>query len=191
MKPTRAMLRSLSATIVLAMWAVSVQGQFTSEVINGALTITGYAGPGGAVVIPGAVNGVPVVSIGEDAFAHARLTSVTIPSSVITIGSWAFEFCYGLTNATIGDGVVSVGEAAFWSCSNLTSVVIPSGVTSIGNGAFAFCSKLTNITIPNSVTDIAESAFSACTRLTSAVIPSSVTSIEDQTFQDCTGLTNV
>ena len=31
---------------------------------NGTITITGYTGPGGAVTIPGTINGLPVTSIG-------------------------------------------------------------------------------------------------------------------------------
>ena len=45
------------------------QAQFTYTTNNGALTITGYTGSGGAVVIPAATNGYPVTSIGVDAFS--------------------------------------------------------------------------------------------------------------------------
>jgi len=50
-------------------------------------TITGYSGPGGAVVIPSSVNGYPVRLVEPYAFySRTSLTSVTIPDSVTTIG---------------------------------------------------------------------------------------------------------
>ena len=53
----------------------------------GAITITGYTGPGGAVFIPPIINNLPVTSVGDYAFyGCTSLTSVTIPSSVTSIG---------------------------------------------------------------------------------------------------------
>ena len=75
-----------------------------------------------------------VTSIGKDAFYFNNLTSVTIPNSVTSIGNGAFEGNQ-LTSVTIPDSVTSIGDYAFfWN--NLTSVTIPNSVTSIGSGAF-------------------------------------------------------
>jgi hypothetical protein len=41
-----------------------LQAQFTYTTNNGAITITQYTGPGGAVVIPDTINGLPVTAIG-------------------------------------------------------------------------------------------------------------------------------
>ena len=119
------------------------------------------------------------------------LTSVTIPSSVTTIGYNAFGRCSGLTSITIPNSVTSIGEGAFSGCTGLTSITIPNSVTSIGEGAFSGCSGLTSITIPNGVTSISEGAFAFCSSLTSVEIPNSVTSISDGAFGGCTGLTSV
>ena len=89
-----------------------------------------------------------------------KLTSITIPDSVTSIGSYAFNGCTGLTSVTIGSSVTSIGEYAFSSCTELTSVTIPNSVTSIGSFAFNGCINLSNITIPNSVTTIKSDAFS-------------------------------
>ena len=103
-----------------------------------------------------------VASIGDYAFyGYSGLTSVMIPSSVTNIGQFAFCYCSGLTSVTIPSSVTSIGQYAFRGCS-LTSVTIPSSVASIGDYAFAYCSGLTSVTIPSSVTSIGQYAFRRC-----------------------------
>ena len=66
-------------------------------------TITKYIGNETDVVIPDKIGGVVVTTIGNYAFAHCReLTSITIPNSVISIGSYTFWECINLksTGAT-------------------------------------------------------------------------------------------
>jgi hypothetical protein len=46
---------------------VAAQAQFNHTISNGAITITGYTGPGGAITIPSSINGLPVTSIGQQA----------------------------------------------------------------------------------------------------------------------------
>ena len=73
---------------------------------NGMITITGYTGGGGAVVIPDTINGLPVAGIGSSAFACCTgLTAVTVPNSVTSIGNDAFCNCLSLT------GVYFMGNA--------------------------------------------------------------------------------
>jgi hypothetical protein len=90
------------------------------SIINGTITITGYTGPGGAITIPSTINGLTVTSIGNDAFyTNTSLTSVTIPSSVTSIGIRAFVGC-GFANVTIPNSVTSIGDLAFLECYSLT-----------------------------------------------------------------------
>ena len=126
-----------------------------------------------------------------NSFAPFGLTSYTIPDSVTTIGSYAFEYCSSLTSITIPESVTTIGDCAFYNCSSLTSITIPDSVTSIGSSTFSNCRSLTSITIPDSVTTIGDSAFEYCRSLTSITIPDSVTTIGESAFYDCSSLTSV
>ncbi len=87
----------------------------------------------------------------------------------------------GCKNTKIPDSVTSIGSGAFEGCYGLTKITIPNRVTRIENSAFRYCNKLTRITIPNRVTSIEAWAFSGC-GLTSITIPASVTRIEKEAF---------
>ena len=122
-------------------------GDFEYDYTATEVTITGYTGPGGAVTIPSTIDGKPVTAIRNSAFSRNKLTSVTIPDSVITIENYAF-YNNQLTSVTIGNSVTSIGYWAF-ADNQLTSVTIPNSVITIENGAFR---ELTSVTIGANVT---------------------------------------
>ncbi len=116
--------------------------------------------------------------------------SYTIPTNVISIGGNAFADCK-LTSIAIPNSVTSIADNTFFGCINLTNIIIPDSVTNIGFGAFTTCTGLTNVMIGNNVTSVGQSAFADCESLTSITIPSSVTSIEGYAFESCFGLTSI
>jgi hypothetical protein len=169
---------------------MAAPGQFTYTNTGGAITIT--SGPGGAVVIPSTIDGLPVTGIGYAAFSNSRtLTSVTIPDTVLTIGDWAFHYCDYLVSVRMGSNVTSIGAYAFDYCPYMSSLNIPANLASIGEQAFDNCYQLTSITLPNSVTNIGSGAFYYCSGLTNVVIGNGVTSLPDIIFEECFKLTSV
>jgi hypothetical protein len=187
--------------VLLRMVTVEVEAQdFTYTTNNDTITITGYNGPGGAVTIPSTIFGLPVTSIGYEAFSfRATLTSITIPDSVTFIGGSAFQGT-GLTSVTIPIGVTNIGDYAFDYCSSLTNLTIRDSATSIGDWTFAFCTSLASVTMGKNVTSIGAATFAWCTNLTSVLIPNSVRNLADGAetkgggigaFNGCASLTNV
>ena len=133
-----------------------------------------------------------VTSLGDGCFRSCvALTSITIPSSVTSLGGNCFYACNKLTSITIPSSVTSLGSGCFWNCSGLTSITIPSSVTSLGSGCFYGCKSLTSITLPSSVTSLSSGCFYGCNKLISITIPSSVTSLENYCFEGCSGLTSI
>jgi hypothetical protein len=118
--------------------------------------ISGYRRITKEVVIPDLIEGWPVTAIGNWVFAEHRITSVTIPDSVIAIGYRAF-YRNRLTGVIIPDSVTSIGNNAFL-VNQLTSVKIPDSLVVINDGIFAG-NKLTSVTIPDSVLIIRKHAF--------------------------------
>ena len=137
-------------TAVFSLASASSEDLFTFVLNNdeNGYILTTYTGDEPGVVIPESYNGMPVTSIGTEAFKGNNLTAVFIPDTIISIESGAFRDCINLESVVIGNGVTSIGSYAFSSCTSLTSVTIPDNVASIGGGAFSGCSSLEDITIP-------------------------------------------
>ena len=124
-------------------------------------------------------------------FRNKNIESYVIPSSVTSIGDWAFYGCDSLSEVVIPSSVTSIGDRAFKDCGSLSSIVIPSSVTSIGDWAFYDCRSLSEVVIPSSVTRIGDWAFYDCRSLSDIVIPSSVTRIGDWAFCGCSSLSDI
>jgi hypothetical protein len=133
----------------------------------------------------------------------------TIPDSVTSIESRAFENCSSLSSVDIPDSVTSIESRAFANCSSLASVDIPNSVTSIGHGAFEYCSSLKEIKVTmenQNYADLDGVLFSKDIRWliqypagkenSAYTIPDSVTYIGvtyigDSAFKGCSSLTSI
>lgn len=100
----------------------------------------------GQVTVPSAILGLPVTSIGSNAFASdSSVASILIPAGITNIGDDAFEGCSDLTNIALPSGLTQIGNLSFAYCSNLTNILIPSAVTNLGDHSFQYCTALTNL----------------------------------------------
>jgi hypothetical protein len=112
-----------------------------------------YTGKGGKVVIPGEIEGLPVIELTDDSFEGEKLfsspgfklTEVVIPASVKKIGDNAFYACRKLTSVIIQGSSVIVGRFAFSHCTKLTSVTIQGSGVTLGNYSFGNCEELSEL----------------------------------------------
>ena len=131
-------------------------------------------------------------------------SSIYIPSSVTSIGHFAYSRCSLLTSVFIPKNVTSIGEAAFAACTSLKSIVVEEGnpiydsrdncnaiIETATNTLIQGCCSLIEVTIPDSVQSIGNGAFSGCYSLTSVVISDSVKSIGGSAFRYCISLTSI
>ena len=117
-------------------------GTYNYTLLNdGTAELTGFL-PGVSVadaVIPSAVKGHPVTSIGESAFVNCTaLQSVRFEAPIKSIGTIAFGFCTGLTSIALPEGLETIGQSAFAYCTSLASVTIPQSIQVIKFGAFNY-----------------------------------------------------
>ena len=127
---------------------------------------------GGDIVIPESVkvkdgNVYKITIIGDKCFYWKNFTSITIPSSVTSLGDDCFGGCTSLKSITIPSSVTTLGQQCFSDCYGLTSITIPSSVTYLGDDCFSNCIGLTSVTIPSSVTYLGHNCFADCSNLES------------------------
>ena len=124
-------------------------------------------------------------------FRCSTLTSLTLPSSLQSIGNRAFSSCSSLTSLTLPSSLQSIGDSAFSYCNSLSSLTLPSSLQSIGYRAFSGCKSLSSLTLPSSLQSIGGSAFFDCSSLISLTLPSSLQSIGYRAFEGCSSLTSL
>jgi hypothetical protein len=148
-----------------------------------------------------------------------NLISVTIGSSVATIGENVFSGCTNIesvvwnaknipdfsdsqetpfydsqetiTSFTFGTTVEHIPAYLCSYMSGLTSITIGNGVSSIGGSAFYNCYSLNYLKLGNTIKTIGDYAFADCNSLATLTIPNSVKSIEYAAFQGCSSLTSI
>ena len=103
------------------------------------------------------------------------MTEVLFADNLEKLGNYAFSNT-GITSIIIPESVTSLGTYLFDGCLNLSEVTLPSMLTAIPNYIFRDCTALKSITIPATVRTIGASAFEN-TGLTEVVIPEGVTQL--------------
>lgn len=176
-------------------------------------TVTKYTGSAEDLVIPEGVT-----EIKKDVFQfNTTLKTVTLPTTLETIGEMAFDGCsalttvYGLENCNLK----TISDAAFQSCTSLAGELIlpstleylgdhaflnaqwtsvafeePSVLEKIGESTFGHCTQLSSVTLPAGLVTIGEDAFISCTSLEQIELPSTLKTLEDGAFQ-LSGLTSI
>ena len=157
-----------------------------------------------------------ITAITKSAFARTNAHITTLPSSVATIGEYAFSGTdatvkISFDSLTIGNDITSIGYGAFKYCSigtlnltstattyrsdifsntNITNLNIGNTVTKISDSMFEYSSGFTSLTIPNSVTTIEYSGFRRCYDLKTLTINGNTT-IGSYGFSSCSSLSSV
>ena len=85
-----------------------------------------------------------------------------LPEGMEVVSYGTFDGCSSLEAVTVPNSVVKIGSAAFGGCGQISRVVIGKKVTTIADSAFAGCSLLSTVYLPKSLTYIGNSAFSGC-----------------------------
>ena len=109
----------------------------------------------------------------------SELTAATIPSTVRSMGPYAFEYS-GIREITIPDSVtaftypdyITSGYGNFNKCSGLTSITIGTGLTSLPRYTFDGCSSLQTVTMNRTTPPTLENyCFKNCTSLAHIYVP--------------------
>lgn len=135
-------------------------------------------------------------SIGHGAFSYwSGLVGITIPASVVFVGTNSLAGCVNLTTIQVESGnsvydsrnncnaiIEKATNTLIAGCGNST---IPTSVTAIGDYAFANCTSLHELNLHNQLTSIGEWAFLNCSSLTSLRVPASLTHVGGSAFAAC------
>ncbi|MBR5250531.1 MAG: leucine-rich repeat domain-containing protein, partial [Clostridia bacterium] len=125
----------------------------------------------GNLVLPSTFENKPVTKLAKDGFKNTSIESVTIPSTITTIGENAFSNCTNLFYVLIEDNsqLTSIENYAFLSCSKLAtfgikdtnknSLVLPNAITKVGDKAFYACAFV-DATLNQNLTTLGNGVFS-------------------------------
>ena len=96
-----------------------------------------------------------------------NLKSVSLPSTLKSIGHDAFNGCVTLAEIHIPYGVEEVGDKAFYECKGFVEIDVPITIKRIGVQAFAKSTNISTLRLSQGIESIGERAFDGCTSLVS------------------------
>ena len=106
-----------------------------------------------------------------------KIKTLKVKEGVTSIGHRAFEFCGKLSSVTLPDSLIRIGDYAFSNCP-IQKITLPPNLQTICCGAFT-ATKLSSIKLPSTLKTLGVRAFSN-TQLKSVTVPASVTTIEHE-----------
>lgn len=91
-----------------------------------------------------------------------NITSVITCPTLISIGDWAFIWA-GISTISLPETLNSIGTYTFYKASLSGTVALPDSLTQLGASAFSGCKEVNAIQIGSGLTDIPADAFDGCT----------------------------
>lgn len=92
-----------------------------------------------------------------------KLESVSLPSTLTSLGYYTFEKCYKLDNIDLSNYPnTSLGSRIFADCSSLKNLKLPKCLEHMGTSTFAGCMNLRTITFPETLKVIDKETFIKC-----------------------------
>ncbi len=124
-----------------------------------------------------------MTAIGDNAFKSCyNIKNVTINAALETIGKCAFYNVW-ITELVLPSSLKSIGDYAFYWCGNLKSLIVPNGVETIGDYAFYGCQRMAKLELPSTLTSIGEFLTSICPNLSIVIVHfTDPIKISDNTF---------
>ncbi|MDE7202639.1 MAG: leucine-rich repeat domain-containing protein [Lachnospiraceae bacterium] len=200
-KAEKKMMRELNASpdsvaVLKKIWSYKKQE-------DGTLMITHYKGKETEVTVPQKIGKGIVTTIDVNVFRgswvnfyltwdqihqHRKITKITMPGTIQSIGRSAFADMWALEEINIPDSIQEIGESAFNGCKALQSILIPGTVQKIDEYTFSECKSLKSITIPGTVEKIGRYAFANCDQLEEVCICEGVREIDQYAFRGCASL---
>ena len=98
--------------------------RYTYTVANNAVALTGYEGSVGILTVPEYIDGLPVETIGREAFKGANCTEVILPERLKKIDWFAFSSCELLKKVYIPSSVSKIEYGAFDGADRIVIVCV-------------------------------------------------------------------
>lgn len=129
------------------------------------VTTMGYAAFQGCKALSGKIDLSNLEEIPGHAFCYdPNITSVITCSTLSSIGDWAFIWA-GISTISLPETLNSIGTYTFYKASLSGTVALPDSLTQLGASAFSGCKEVEAIQIGSGLTDIPPNAFAGCTNL--------------------------